>query len=200
MTFWNEYEDDGLMVLGLSYQNETTLQSFIEDQGITFPVLQDVGRGVYGAYNLAGGQSPYPRDFIVDKKGIIRFADTEYDPGTMITVVESLLGNQTSDTRDPSDGLPAGFSISRVYPNPFNPAVTIEVTIPVGQPVDLDIVDISGRWVDGLYSGWLSSGVHRFRWGPSHGHAGAGRSGSGVYLAVLRGSDGASVQKLVLLK
>lgn len=183
------------MVLGLSYQHESTLQSFIEDQGITFPVLLDVGRGVYGKYNLGGGQSPYPRDFIVDKQGIIRFADTEYDPGTMITILEPLLGVEASVTEPELPGIPSGFSIKRIYPNPFNPEVTIEINISEGQAVELDIVDISGRWVDTLHSGWVTPGVHRHRWRPSQ-----NTSSSGVYLAVLRGEAGSSVQKLILLK
>lgn len=186
------------MVLGLSYQSESTLRAFIEDQGITFPVLQDLGKRVYGMYNLAGGQSPYPRDFIVDSNGIIRFADTEYDPGTMITVVESLLDTQAAGIGSESPEVPGRFSIHRVYPNPFNPSVTVEVHIPEGQGVELDVVDISGRWVDTLFSGWLAPGVHRYRWSPSR-HS-SGRLGSGIYLVVLRGSRTAAVQKVVLLK
>ncbi|MFQ6616416.1 MAG: T9SS type A sorting domain-containing protein [Fidelibacterota bacterium] len=116
----------------------------------------------------------------------------------MITVIESILGDPTVDSSDPSADLPASFSIHRVYPNPFNAEVTVEVNILEGQAVELDIVDMSGRWVDTLYAGWLPSGFHRLRWSPS-GHS-TGRLGSGVYLAVLRRDSRSSVEKLVLIK
>ncbi len=86
------------MVLGISNQSIPDLQSFIQDQGITFPVLHDVS-GVYGDYNLPGGQSPYPRDFIVDQQGTLQYANTEYDPGTMTMIIESLLAPSPPEQR-----------------------------------------------------------------------------------------------------
>lgn len=54
-------------MIGISNEPVSTITKFIEDQGITFPVLHDVA-GIYSKYNIPGGQSPYPRDFIMDKK------------------------------------------------------------------------------------------------------------------------------------
>ncbi len=47
---------------------------------------------MYGDYYIPGGQSPYPRDFIIDQVGIVRYANNEYDITAMIAVVESLMG------------------------------------------------------------------------------------------------------------
>tara|TARA_B100000315_G_C14595477_1_gene598847 strand:- start:14280 stop:15620 length:1341 start_codon:yes stop_codon:yes gene_type:complete len=91
------------MVLGISSHSINTLEDFIEDQGITFPVLHD-NNGVYGQYNITGGQSPYPRDFIIDQSGIIQYADTEYDPGTMINVIESLFVNEIAIEANHDEG------------------------------------------------------------------------------------------------
>lgn len=186
-------------MLGISDQQIDVIQNFVEDQGITFPVLKDAGSQVYRDYNVPGGQSPYPRDFIIDRDGIIRFADTEYDPGTMITVVESLIEEETSAavTEEPVP-TPRSLSISSIYPNPFNAEVTIEVTLERTQEVFLDIYDLSGRWIDRLHSGSLAAGVEKFRW---NGETWEGRSASsGVYLVLLKGVFFTDRRKLVVLK
>jgi hypothetical protein len=184
------------MVLGISNQSRTILQNFIRDQGITFPVLQD-DQAVYSRYNLPGGQSPYPRDFII-KDGQIHFADTEYDPGAMIKVIEALLAEETTGVFPNGTTLPADFAISSAFPNPFNPVITLGVTIPQGQPAELEIYDISGRWVDTLFSGWLAAGPHQFRWDGK----GAGETDlpSGVYLVALKGEHSLATLKIALLK
>ena len=190
-----------MWVLGISSQPESILQDFIEDQGITFPVLRDVSAAdelvnIYYTYNIPGGQSPYPRDFIVDQDGIIRFADTEYDPGTMITVIEGLLSGVTTAVFSEETITPGVISILSVYPNPFNSSATIEVENPQGQGVELEIFEISGRWIDTIYSGWLSGGSHQFRWKGS-GHQ---TLTSGIYLITLRGENFTTSRKVILLK
>ena len=182
--------------MGVSNQSTTILQNFIRDQGITFPVLQD-GNNTYFAYNIPGGQSPYPRDYII-KDQMIHFADTEYDPGTMIRVIESLLGNVPTGVNDSPEAVPATFSLASVYPNPFNATVTIRVDNPYGQAVELAVYDLNGRWLEEIYAGWLGPGAHQFRWRAE------GRDAvtlnSGVYLLRLRGETASMTRKLVLLK
>jgi hypothetical protein len=90
ISIWREYQDEEFIVLGISSERIADIQDFIEDQGITFPVLHDP-IFLYYEYNLPGGQSPYPRDFVVDRDGIIQYANPEFDPGGMIQVIESLL-------------------------------------------------------------------------------------------------------------
>lgn len=182
--------------MGVSNQSTTILQNFIRDQGITFPVLQD-GNNTYFAYNIPGGQSPYPRDYII-KDQTIHFADTEYDPGAMIRVIESLLGNVPTGVNDSPEAVPATFSLASVYPNPFNATVTIRVDNPYGQAVELAVYDLNGRWLEEIYAGWLGPGAHQFRWRAE------GRDAvtlnSGVYLLRLRGETDSITRKLVLLK
>lgn len=47
--------------------------------------------GTYFEYNIPGGVSPYPRDFIIDENGIVLLAKTEYESGVMINMLEDLL-------------------------------------------------------------------------------------------------------------
>ncbi len=56
------------------------------------------------------------------------------------------------------------FQVSAPYPNPFNPAVTIEYTIPKECRVTLVMYDILGREVAVLHNGVLSAGTYQAVW------------------------------------
>ena len=57
----------------------------------------------------------------------------------MITVIESLLGNVPTGVSNNLDAVPAMFSLTSVYPNPFNATMTIQVDNPYSQAVELAI-------------------------------------------------------------
>ncbi|MEE9166206.1 MAG: T9SS type A sorting domain-containing protein [Candidatus Neomarinimicrobiota bacterium] len=94
--------------------------------------------------------------------------------------------------------IPRTISLSKIYPNPFNSSVAIEVENESGQGVEIDVYDITGRWVDTIYSGWLNPGFHRFLWRATDesDHA----SSSGVYLVNLRGERNIISKTVVLLR
>jgi hypothetical protein len=96
LSIWQQYRDEDFVLLGISDQPLAVILPFIEDQGVTFPILHDIS-GVYHDYNLPEGQSPFPRDFIVDQRGTIRYANVEYDPGAMVIEIESLLSYPCGD-------------------------------------------------------------------------------------------------------
>ena len=146
---------------------------------------------------MSGGQSPYPRDFII-KDRTIHFADTEYDPGTMIRIIESLLDESTTGINDADDAIPGSFALASVYPNPFNASVTLTIDNPRGQAVELAVFDLSGRHLDEIYAGWLTPGTHQFRWNAA-GATGAALT-SGLYFIRLTGESAESSRKVVLLK
>jgi hypothetical protein len=84
------------------------------------------------------------------------------------------------------------------YPNPFNPATTIEYALPGTADVTLGVYDSAGRLVVVLESGVRSAGTHQVDW---DGHdATGGRAASGVYFYRLRAGDHSLTKKLVLLK
>ncbi|HEX6791659.1 MAG TPA: S8 family peptidase [Candidatus Krumholzibacteria bacterium] len=85
------------------------------------------------------------------------------------------------------------------YPNPFNPATTIEYTLATAGRVTLSAYDAAGRRVATLVDEAQTAGVHRVRW-----NAAAGTDGrslpSGVYLLKLTTGDSTTSRKVVLLK
>jgi len=71
---------------------------------------------------------------------------------------------------------PKEFSLSRSFPNPFNPSTQIRFDLPEESNVSLVIYDILGRQVVELVSGEYEAGYHSVTWNASS-------FSSGVYLA-----------------
>jgi len=56
--------------------------------------------------------------------------------------------------------LPASFSIDRVYPNPFNPTLTVSVTLPGTKDLTVSMYNVLGEKVGELIHGRVASGTH----------------------------------------
>jgi hypothetical protein len=61
-------------------------------------------------------------------------------------------------------GIPTEFSLSPVYPNPFNPAAHLSFTLPKPSVARLVVWDGSGRLVDVIVSNELPAGRHAVTW------------------------------------
>ena len=174
-----------------------TIENFIADQGITFPVLHD-NASVYGRYNIPGGQSPYPRDYIIDENGIIQMAKTEYDPGTMINIIESLLTGLVM-IEDEAPVIPAVIKVYPSYPNPFNSAVTIQFELYQPDQVSIRIFDINGRLLTALIDRRvLTGGMHTYHWQP--GKNTGSILASGLYIIEIATTTQQHRQKTLLIK
>jgi len=98
---WQDYQNEGVIVLGIiNTSNQNQINTFVEENNITFPILYDPGSsgGVQGGntyddYYMPNDGSPYPRDFIIDRQGIIQYANNEIDTEWMLYVLNELLGN-----------------------------------------------------------------------------------------------------------
>ncbi len=102
---------------------------------------------------------------------------------------------------------PAGFAL-RAWPNPFNPVLRVEFTLPAPGPVRLALYDLLGRRRALLVERRLEAGVARIRWNPvegsstevSQGKKGGGADpGAGIYFLVLECPGGSEVRKLCYL-
>ena len=84
----------GLVVWGIASQdNFDTLVEFVDERGITFPILFDEDGSVHAAYSMqtAFQGTIYPQDWIVGADGRVAYANSGYEPETMITLVEEEL-------------------------------------------------------------------------------------------------------------
>jgi flagellar hook assembly protein FlgD len=71
-----------------------------------------------------------------------------------------------------------------VRPNPLQVGTSIQLALPAGADVSLDIYDVQGRKVAALMSGRLSAGYHTTDWKGSDEHG--NRLSAGAYFCRLR--------------
>ncbi len=88
---------------------------------------------------------------------------------------------------------PAAVQLHANYPNPFNPATSIEFVLPAQANVKLEIYDIMGRKVAALADGAYDAGRHTVSWDASD-------QSSGVYFYRLEAGDKVVTKRMTLLK
>ena len=89
--------------------------------------------------------------------------------------------------------LPNESRLSGVFPNPFNPSVTLSYQIAQPGKAKLVIYDVAGREVAKLLDGYVSTGFSRVTWD-------ADGLASGAYFALLDVEGRRSVQRMLLVK
>ena len=94
---------------------------------------------------------------------------------------------------------PSDFVLGANYPNPFNPATTIPLSVPDGAgTVDVAIYNLLGQLVRQVWSGPLAAGEHRLTW---DGRDDKGQPvASGAYLYQLRVGEQLRTRKMVKLE
>jgi len=197
---WQEYRDDGVLVYGVNDESLPILRDFIDQTGITFPVIM----GNPDGYTILGGLSPFPRDYIIDPDGIVQYAATEYRPTEISAIIERYLptGIGGDEDRDGSGArLPRGFMLRQNTPNPFNPSTTIrfEIDAPVAPAeVDLAVYSLRGKRVRTLVSGALEAGTHAVYWDGTD--DGGISLPSGVYLYRIDVGSATSTRKMLMAR
>ena len=113
-------------------------------------------------------------------------------------LVAGLWGSISSILLGVDDLLPLEFSLSNAYPNPFNPTVNIDFTIPEQTDVNIQIFDLLGRNVFTHKQEFSTPGNYNFKW---HGMNNAGVSvASGIYLVNIQHKSKVYQQKITFLK
>ena len=98
----------------------------------------------------------------------------------------------TDAAGDPFIPHPSFLSLS-AYPNPFNPATMLQVSLPAPSNATLRVFDVTGRLVRETSLGRLESGTHEIAFDGS-------ALPSGIYLAAIETATARAAQKLVLMK
>lgn len=96
------------------------------------------------------------------------------------------------------DELPSVTRLDRVWPNPFNPAMTLRFSMSRRQHARIAVYDVSGRLVKILQDGVMDAGWHDARWDGfnERGHSVA----SGVYFCRMTTGSVDQSKKLILLR
>jgi subtilisin family serine protease len=88
---------------------------------------------------------------------------------------------------------PQFFSLDKVYPNPFNPAVTISMSVTKLSLINITIFDINGRLITTICNEVLDVGNHQFIWN-------ATVQPNGIYIIRSAAGQTALSQKITLIK
>ena len=94
--------------------------------------------------------------------------------------------------------VPIEYSISKAYPNPFNPVTNIDIAVPESGLMQFAIYDILGRQVFEHKQTFANPGHYRFSWSGKNNHGSS--LSSGVYLLTVQFEENYYKQKLTLLK
>ena len=107
-------------------------------------------------------------------------------------------GSVAQITLDVDNVMPEKFSISKAYPNPFNPTVNIDFAIPEESDINIQIFDLLGRNVFNHEQNFITAGKYRFQW---HGVNDSGTPiASGVYFVTIQHKANIFKQKITFLK
>ena len=109
-----------------------------------------------------------------------------YSPQNCDSTITSLSFNQAP--------FPYQFSISKPYPNPFNPTVKLNLYIPHDRKMKIAVFDNRGRKIKDISSNSIyQKGTHIIEWnGKNH--------SSGIYYIKLSDGSEMKIQKMLLLK
>jgi choice-of-anchor B domain-containing protein len=90
----------------------------------------------------------------------------------------------------PSSSIPADFSLSQNFPNPFNPETSIQFGLAEPSHVRIVVTDLLGRTIDVLVDGDRQAGTHRITWNPNG-------VASGVYIYTMRAGGKLQTRRMI---
>jgi len=95
-------------------------------------------------------------------------------------------------------GIPLATGLVSLYPNPFNPTLTISYSVQKSSLVTLSVTNLKGQTVRRLEGGYRDSGLHNAIW---DGRDEQGRQcASGIYLIKMQVDGDSSFRKVMLMK
>ena len=126
--------------------------------------------------------------------GSISYKDTETNLLTQQTQSIETTGTIVTETFESEEKLlPNIYSISNIYPNPFNPMTTIKFRLTDYVPVQIEVYDLSGRRVEILINDYQQPGYHTVVWNASS-------YPSGLYFIQIKTDKYGETRKVLLIK
>jgi len=89
--------------------------------------------------------------------------------------------------------IPTQFGLQAIYPNPFNPALTIHYGLIEDGQVSLKVYNLRGELVEVLKSTYALNGTYSVNWQPQN-------LSAGIYLIRLQSGNKTNMQKVVFVK
>ena len=123
--------------------------------------------------------------------GYTDFEDANYDPDATIDDGSCALAIETPI-------FPNQYSITSIYPNPFNPTTTISYELPENSIVRITIYNVQGREIKVLVNQYQEAGYKSVRWNATNNY---GKPiSAGMYFYKIRAGEFTQTRKMLLLK
>jgi hypothetical protein len=98
-----DYKDQGLMVLAIGLgQNQTQCQNWINNHGITHPVLSDMGYTVWNQF----GMGYIPHNAVMDCADVVTFTNYGFNESVIRNRIETALPDMIQFDHDPLQSAP----------------------------------------------------------------------------------------------
>ena len=94
---------------------------------------------------------------------------------------------------DKEPQLPYSFSVNKIYPNPFNPSLKVELEIEAASEIKLTIFNLNGTYVETRNVNFIKSGLHEVLWTPN-------QIASGIYILKIDYKNHSVYEKITFLK
>jgi chitinase len=171
---WNYFWDEVSKVPYLLNANSTRFVSFDDSLSLSYKCQYAKDNGLAGVMIWALGQ-----DVMSGKQPLLE-------------AVGRAMGTATG-IENPKNRIAKAFELFDNYPNPFNPATTIEFQLERDTPVRLSVYDLTGNLVVVLKNAMGSAGKNTILWD-------ATGCASGVYLYKLEASGISEAKKMILVR
>ena len=113
-------------------------------------------------------------------------------------LISGFWGSVAQITLGVDEIIPQEFSISNAYPNPFNPKVNIDFSIPEQTDVRIQVFDLLGRNVFTHQQDFTNPGNYRFQWNARD--FSGNNVASGIYIVTIQHKKNIYKQKITFLK
>jgi len=111
----------------------------------------------------------------------------------LVTCEDGACAQDSDDCLDLSNEIPEEFSISRPYPNPFNPTVKFDFSLPSLDKVGINVYDINGMHVETLMNEIKPAGYYSVVWNASS-------EPTGMYFIQFSSKGVIKTMKVILIK
>ncbi|MDP8239404.1 MAG: T9SS type A sorting domain-containing protein [Candidatus Hatepunaea meridiana] len=114
------------------------------------------------------------------------------DPENPNLVINVMINIETTGVPEDTP-IPQDFSLSRVWPNPFNAMTRIGYTLPTKEQISIKVYDVYGHLVSTLFDGEQTAGEHLLTWNSQN-------IPTGIYLVRMKAGAFHMVRRATLLK
>ena len=188
-----DHDADGIPDLMLKFDRSRVQEILSAGDNVEVSLVGEVGKSVF-----------FGSDTIEVIGERDRYVSSEQNGEELLAATDAANGDVTVESAGAAG--PAGsagltvpaYRLLQNYPQPFNPATTIQYELPDASHVCIRVFDVTGKALRTLVDGQVPAGVHAVVW---HGEDDAGRPlASGVYVCTMTAGAHVSARKMVLTR